>query len=72
MANVYEPVGKKFSKLFCEKKISQIFSQQKKSTEIPEPQKKFRKIRASPIFKKSAYRETAEKNLMTHTGSGKS
>jgi len=30
MANVYDLLGKKFSKRFCEKKISQIFSQQKK------------------------------------------
>jgi len=37
MANVYEPVGKKFSKRFCEKKFRKYFQNKKIPTEIPEP-----------------------------------
>ncbi len=46
------PCCKKFSKRFCEKNNSQIFSQQKNFYRNSGIRKKFKKIRAPPIFKK--------------------
>jgi len=50
MANVYDLLGKKFSKRFCEKKISQIFSQQKKFYRNSGTVKKFQKNPGSTHF----------------------